>query len=720
MRTPLSLRLLLALGLGLGVTGPAVAQAPPAPTPPVAPGPAPQTRVVPAPGGEVTVLADRIEELPDDVVVATGDVEITRANTRLLADRVRLNRTTGDAVAEGRVIFYDGETEVTGDRLEYNLRTGTGVIYGPAARTAPYYRLSGERMERLGESLYRIYRGTFTTCADDPPTWSFRFGRATADLEDFVYGTSVSFWVKNFPLIPFFPFFAAPIRRERETGFLFPRFGHSSSRGVYLETPFFWAINDSMDLTVAPIVYTERGLGASAEYRYALAERHGGRLAGWYLHEFLHEGDGRAVGSVEHEWRTDPRLSLIVDVHGVSDDDVLRDYGDLLEQRSAQRVESNVFLTRRWDAWAFVANLFAYQDLTTRKATELHRLPELSLIGVRQPVPGVPGLLWELETSFVNFVRDVGSDGRRLDVHPRLSRPFTPGGVVTITPFVGGRLTAYDRTVTGFRLVDDVGTVEVTEDEIRVRRLLEVGADVEMMLSRVYRVGGVWGIDSVLHTIEPRVNYTWIAAEGETRLPIWTQGIDSIPDTSRIFYSLTNRVRAKTVSGPGSAPVRWEALRVAVGHFYDLDRREPGDVLGTVIVHPTSRLQLRSDAAYSVQDGALSSFTTDLAVVFPRVQASVGQRYADPDVRFFTAAATADVARWLALRATTYYDDRSGTFVESRVAADIKFQCWALTVEYVQRTRRDDEIRFAVNLLGLGAPLQTSVGLGAMGRGGER
>src|SRR5262245_42661796 len=178
-------------GLLLGVVSVAIAQ--------------PKPVTVPTVGGDVTVVADRIEDLGrDKVVVATGNVEIVRGRARLSADRVEINRDTGDAVATGRVIFYDGEDRLTGDRIDYNINNGTGVVHQGRASTAPYYRLGGERMERLGDNLYRVRRGFFTTCEDDPPTWSFRFNDATADLEDYLYGTGASFWVKDVPLIPFF------------------------------------------------------------------------------------------------------------------------------------------------------------------------------------------------------------------------------------------------------------------------------------------------------------------------------------------------------------------------------------------------------------------------------------------------------------------------------------------------------------------------------------
>src|SRR5688572_9272910 len=118
---------------------------------------------VPTAGGDVTVFADRIEDLGrDGVVVATGNVEVMRGRARLNADRVEINRATGDAVATGRVIFYDGEDRLTGDRIDYNIKTGTGVVHHGRASTPPYYRLGGERMERPGDNVYRVRRGFFT------------------------------------------------------------------------------------------------------------------------------------------------------------------------------------------------------------------------------------------------------------------------------------------------------------------------------------------------------------------------------------------------------------------------------------------------------------------------------------------------------------------------------------------------------------------------------
>ena len=673
-------------------------------------------------GGDVTILADKLEEVgADKVLIATGNVEITRGASRLMADRVEINRATGDAVAEGRVVFYDGEDQLTGQRIEYNLKSGTGVVYQADVRAEPSYRITGEQMERLGESVYRIQKGTFTTCEDDPPSWSFRFGSATADLNDYVYGTGASFWVKEFPLIPFFPFFAAAIRRERQTGFLFPKLGNSSSKGFYAETPFFWAIDESKDATIAPLYYSRRGEGLTAEFRYAASESERGRANVFFLQETARHDASRFSATVRQDWTLGPRTWLKIDANGVSDDAIWRDYGDTIRQIGSQRVESNIFLTKSWDAWNLVGDLFWYQDLTTRRPTELWRLPEINLVGTRQPLLELPGVLFQSSASFVHFVRDVGADGSRLDLRPQVSRPISLGGYATLTPFLGGRVTAYDRTVTGTRLSRSVGVVEETNDEPRLRRLLEAGTDLESKVSRVFNTNGWWGTEALLHTIEPRVRYGWITAANADRLPQWTPGVDDVGDTSLVEYSLTNRIRARTVARADAEAVRWEMLRLTLGHSYDLRADRVGDAFSTVIVQPTPTIRFRSDASYDPVASNVPSATADLTVSRPFTSGNIGIRYSEPSkITFLQGALNATPARWVTVRSSVNWDLRRGEFSETRVAADLHWQCWALTIEFVNRARRDDEIRFAINLLGVGGPVGTSVGLGAIESSGQR
>jgi len=633
-------------------------------------------------------------------------------------------------VAQGRVVFYDGPDRLVGDRIDYNLRTGTGVVYNGASFSAPYYHLSGERMERVGERVYQVRGGVFTTCEADDPPWSFRFGSATAELDEMVSGRDVSFWIGKIPLIPWIPYFAAAIRRERQSGFLFPSLGVSNRKGFFAKLPYFWAIDDSQDLTVSLDTYTRLGPGLEAEYRYILSGQARGTAGGFVFHEIFDSGEARrdreqdrrnalprresvateetrGYLTVKHQWQIDPRLSFRVDAGVTSDDFVFREYGDRLHDRTTQRAETNVFLTRRWDAWNLAANVLWYQDLTSDRPVELQRVPEIRLQGVRQPVPGLPALLYETEASFTNFIRDVGADGVRGDLHPRVFLPLPVAGVFTVTPFLGGRATYYSQRVVGQRVTRSGGfTVEETVDENRLRRQAEAGLELESRAARVYGLHGAGGMSALQHVVEPRAVYTEIRGEEQKALPQYDPAIDQIGKVSEVTYSLTNRLNAKTVAGADQQAVRWELARLVVSQTYSLrpaDEEPFKDLRGDLILQPNQRFRFRGDARLNVHGQGLREANADIGGTYGDVSASVGARFNEQAAaRFVRADVGARLTAHLEARGSTSWDVKAGVPVENRVGLDLRFQCWAVMLEYVDRHRNEDEVRFAVNLLGVG------------------
>ncbi len=678
-------------------------------------------------GGEVNILADRIDQV-DSLMTAVGNVEITKGTSRLTADRVELNRETGEAVALGKAIFFDAGDQLLGDRIDYNLKTGTGVVYNGSGLAAPYYRLSGERMDRVGEGVYNIRRGVFTTCEDDPPLWSFKVDRATADFDDFLIGRDASFWIKNFPLVPWVPFFAAALRRERQSGFLFPTFGNSSQKGVFAKIPYYWAISDSQDATLSLDTFARRGVGGDAVYRYVLSQDNKGVMQGFFIRESFKDNEDRGNFMWKHTWQITPRLSFKADVNVVSDDDFFRNYADSLYERSLQRAESKLFVAYRGESWNVVANGLWYQDLTTRRPVELQRVPEIRFQSIRQPIPGARFLLFETEASFTNFVREVGSEGRRIDFHPRIFLPIPVGGYFAVTPFVGGRATYYDTRVIGSRLTRDGQIpVEETKADSFVRALVEAGMDVEARATRTYDLEGAGGISRLQHSIEPRLNITEIRGVNQKGIPQFDPGgflvnplaapladlgIDHMPRISRLTFSLINRLNAKSVAAPGEEPVRWELMRLSLGETYDLPPNKGserfGDLTGELVFHPQEHFQFRSDARYDVYGRGFQTANGDISATFWDVTAIAGTRFNDrASIEFVKGAVQAKLSRYLEVRGSTNWDVRTGTLVESRVGVDIHCQCASLSITYINRGGKgaaasEDEVQFSVNLLGVG------------------
>jgi LPS-assembly protein len=718
-RAPLFRRLFLLVPLVSAWLGPASAWAQPAGGVRVGSGPE-----------EATVVADQIQQVggSQDLLIAVGNVEIVRGQSRLLADRVELNRDTGQAMAQGRAVFFDGPDRLVGDRIDYNLKSGTGVVYDASSFSAPYYRLSAERMDRVGDSVYEVRRGVFTTCEGDDPPWSFHFGSGTVDLEDIVYGRDASFWVKSVPVLPWVPFFAAALRRERQSGFLVPEFGQSSRKGFFTKVPYFWAINDSQDLTVTLDAFSQRGFGLETQYRYVLSREQRGDLNLFGANEALrtdaHAGvpENRGVVSFHHDWQITPRLSFKVNANVVSDDLILRDYGNRLADRATQRAETNVFVSQVWDAWSLVGNVKWYQDLTTARPIELQRVPDIQLVGIRQPVPGLRGLFYETNASFVNFIRDVGPGGIRADFHPRFLMPIPVGGLVTVTPFAGGRLTYYDQRLTGERIAHSGGIlVEESVYDPRVRRQVEWGVEAESRVSRVFTTDGSSGIAAYQHVIEPRVRVIEIRGLDQKAYPNYDPGastttgidpgyerrtgIDRLDRANEITYYLTNSLNAKTVAGPDQVPVRWEMIRFTLSQTFKMDMpAQPfKDLYGDLNINPNQRIGFHADARYNVYNLGLREANADVRLTYPRFTVAVGPRFNEQgSSRYLRAESVVRVLSNLDVRGATAWDVLKGQAIENRVGIDWRFSCWSVSAEYVNRHNDENEFRFMVNLLGVG------------------
>jgi LPS-assembly protein len=661
----------------------------------------------------LTVLADRIENLERErLLIAEGRVEIEQGDVRLEADRVEVNTETGEAVAAGRVVLFDGRDRLTGTRIEFNFRTGTGIVHQAEGTAEPHFFFGGERMERFGDKAYRMFRGVFTTCEAETPAWSVRWGSATAYLDDYMWGTNASFWVWKVPVVPFIPIFGASLRRDRHSGFLTPTFSTSSDKGFGIQLPYYWVIADNQDLVLTPTYYAKRGFGLGAQYRYVRAEGSRGEFDGFYLND-TQVKENRWVVGLRHEELITPRLTLKADLARVSDNDFFEEYGNTLDERSKQRLESNLSLTQRWDTWNLFGRLFFYQDLTTEAKDALNRLPEIRLSAFQQPVPWVPGLLFEMESSYNNFVRDVGPGGQRLDLFPNLSYPFSPGGLFTLTPRVGFRETLYNQKAVG-TTVDQGITVEETETEFQHRSLLSVGMDLEARAYRVFEVGGALGIERLQHVIEPRVGWSLVTGDDNAGIPQY-DGVDAVPGKSNLItYSLINRLKARAV-GEGNQPGRvWELARLTLQQSYDIqgDIRDDSTIPGTggrlssifadLILEPLYGIRARGTTAIDPYDGRILRGTIDLEYQAERWRVAGGTRYGQGGrLQFFQGLAEVSIGSRWRFHVSTQLDTDPVEIIENRFEVTFLEQCWAISAAFINRVD-ENEFRIAVNLLELG------------------
>jgi len=406
----------------------------------------------------------------------------------------------------------------------------------------------------------------------------------------------------------------------------------------------------------------------------------------------------------------------------VSDDQYFSEFGNTLDERSRQRLESNLSVTQRWEKWNLVARLFTYEDLLVPESIELQRLPEVRLNAFQQPVPGLPDLLYEFEGSYNNFVRDIGSDGQRLDVRPRLSYPVSPGGLFTMTPRVGFRETVYDTKVIGTK-VEKGFAVEDTSKELVTRSLFETGVDLQARAYRVFDMGGAFGIQRLQHVIEPRISYNFADGDDSDELPQF-DSIDAIRPGHTVTYSLINRLKARAV-GEGATPGRvWEVVRLTFSQIYDIDpirtttttpatdttpaisttttEKRLSDLQADLIIQPLFGVRFRGSAAVDPYETRFTSATTDAYYDAANWRVSFGTRHGQSGrLQFIQGSAQAKLGTRWGVRFSSNYDVESRTVIENRVEVAFHEQCWAITAAFVDRSN-EDEFHITINLLELG------------------
>jgi LPS-assembly protein len=139
---------------------------------------------------EVEVISDRqtVEGAEGKrVVIHSGNVDVHYGNYRLQADKITYYETEGRFVAEGSVVFDQGDDQrLTGTKGEFNIRTklghfenSTGFTNQTNDGTVVYF--TADRVERTGENEVLVENGKFTACEEIVPKWSF-----TADRQNYV------------------------------------------------------------------------------------------------------------------------------------------------------------------------------------------------------------------------------------------------------------------------------------------------------------------------------------------------------------------------------------------------------------------------------------------------------------------------------------------------------------------------------------------------------
>ena len=549
--------------------------------------------------GSVTIEAESISyDQETDTYHASRHVVITYDSGVLTADDVFLNKTKNEALATGNVILKSNNDILEGDRVDFDIETKTGVAYqGKVFIAQNHFYLSGDKIEKRGESTYHIEGAIATTCDGNAPDWQLTGNELDVTREG--YGTlkHMKFLTNGMPIL-YMPYLIFPAKTERQSGFLFPYLGSSSTLGWDMGLPFFWAISDSMDATFYQRYMSMRGFQEGVELRYFTNKDNFGTFYGDFLNDSARINE--TVGSVTRNWQTDqqrwsvylnhqttfdPTFSFRADIRQVSDIWYFRDFQshnyyldnysttgnqqfkkvNFLGDASLSSLESTVRLAKSWPLYS----LTILGDYTNNLATQsndatLQKYPEITLIGIKRPLFGTP-LNLDFSTSYDYYYRLTDQTGHLYDVKPNLSLPLNLWGYGQLTPQFGVEETVWQR--------DD--NQPVPSDKQGNRTLYTAALNLRTEIHRVFDVN-IGPVQKIRHGIVPEVTYTYVPDVNQGSAPDY---LTIINGQNIIMYALTNSFLAKVLGADGKPSYR-ELLRVKLAQTYDI-KEATRDVSGS-------------------------------------------------------------------------------------------------------------------------------------------
>ncbi len=634
--------------------------------------------LAPAPGqepGEVKLNADVLTlDVPSDSYRAQGSVRLVQDGVSLLADSVIYRRLSGDALAEGKILLLKDGDSLKGERLSLNLLSQQGELAnGELFIKQSNFRVHGKVVEKTGDDNYRIENGSFTTCDGDKPSWRFEASRVDITLDEFATARDAKFYVGDVPLF-YTPYLIYPVKRERQSGLMLPKFGHSSKKGLYLDQPYYWVINASQDATFDLDLESRRGVGVGGDFRYLRPRGSEGHLQ-WYGIYDRQAEKFRGELNQKHLELLSPETTLASDIHLIADRAYYKDYGELSGDYNRQLLESTASFDRRWQRYGLTGEARYTQDLlASNNDATLQRLPALSFTAAGEKIGPV---FFSMDSGFVDFQRGQGTVGERLELHPRLSYYAKPAAPLDLSVYGGYRERFYDaHGADANRGLQQIGEADA-------------GGILSLPLERVYD-------GRLRHLLIPSLEYDFVEQKRQQRIAFFDYD-DQVLGQSMAKWSLANVVTEKFASEAGPAEYRdLLYLKLSQGYQISGTRREllalvdPGhrftDLKLEGTVNPLKGVSVGFDSRYNPVDGNFSTGNLGVEVKGEGANmAHLGYRYSRGELEYLEGRVVFPIARQFTASVLGRYSIDRGAFLESRYALEYKHQCWSVIAAFSDR-----------------------------------
>ena len=495
------------------------------------------------------INGDNVEYSADSKeVVATGNIEVIYKGSKLTCNKLKVNMTTKEGLAEGNARLEDEKGIVTGERIVYDFANKSGVIYNANFRANPYFG-KAKKVEKIDDNEFVSKGGYFTTCSFDHPHFRLASKKIIMRPGDRVQSQQVILYLGAVPLI-YLPVFNYSMKKPIMHVGVVP--GTRKDWGPYILSTWRYNLTDKLNGNAFLDYRNKLGWGEGFELNYINTIVGKGDFKFYYTDE---KPTSQPIGSPtefqryfmrwRHKWNIDDRTNVIAEFYKITDErrkydstrNILKDYFFREYEKDSQPLSYALF----HHAFNYSSVDILLQKRTNHWFDQLDKMPEINY-NLPSLQLGESPLYFENSTQFGSYNKKATTSPvtlddvtvTRLDTTNKVSLPMKIS-FIQFKPFVSSRQTFYDKGANGQSGI--------------VRTIFYSGADMSTKFYRIYNVKSNFlklDINGLRHIITPSVGYLYThtpTIPGTNIKQIDT--VDSITRGNTASLSLSNKLQTK-------------------------------------------------------------------------------------------------------------------------------------------------------------------------------
>jgi len=548
------------------------------------PGQAQQVRLPSGKGQYAELSCDGPQTRKGDLFIADKNVDLQYAGMRLRADHLEYNDTTHDSLAQGHVQFDYENEHLEADEAHYNFTSGAGTFTNVRGnirilrRPNPMVLVSdnplyfeAHQVERYANNVFVVHQAWITICDQERPTWQMFAPRAKIRLNKSVALVNANFRLFKVPLI-WLPYATAPAGQKiRQSGFLIPDVGNSSTKGYVFGDAYYWAPTTWADATMGAQDLTKRGSSQRAEIRLRPAED---TSLSYTYYGVIDRGVPDANGVLQSQGGHQQRLEIqsllpqgwrfVTDVNQLSSLTFRLAFADTYGDAINSEVNSAVFLSNNFRGFSLNfagVNDKSFLTISPQTSVSLRDVPEARFGSVEQ----APWRNWPVYFSFASSIGalhrqdedlDTPAAVQRTEIAPKVTVPLHFGPWFAVTGTAAVRTTRYGASLDA---AGNLSTQSITRNDGEFS--LEIHPPtLERYFNRPKSKR------KYKHTIEPEVTYRYVTGINDFERFIRFDSDATLSNTNEVEYGFTQRLYVKNGD---DQPLEFLSWNVVQKHYFD-------------------------------------------------------------------------------------------------------------------------------------------------------